>query len=379
MLSKTTTGPSEVEKPILQIEPWIDDEEMIQLARVVHSTYVVENELTKEFEERIKDLTGSKYAVAMTNGTAALYCCLKALNIGPGDEVIVPNFTFIATANVVLMVGATPIFCEVLPDTFCINLHEAQRLVSSKTKAIIPVHIYGQAADMDAMMEFARSNNLRVIEDAAQAVGVKFKEKHAGTIAELGILSFYGNKTITCGEGGVVLTDDPELAKTCYRLKNHGREKKGVFIHESIGFNFSFTEMQAAVGISQLKKLNRIIEKKKKIHDRYVEELSNLKADFQPAFIDPRSRPVFWFTSFMSDQAIQIAEVLKSKNIQTRKFFYPLHLQPCYKGVLNLSRPFPISENIYNRGISLPSSYSLTESDQTRVIQEVQNFYANRH
>jgi perosamine synthetase len=366
-------------KFIPQIEPWIDEQEMIELSRVVKSTYVVEHELTKEFESRIKELTGATHAIAMTNGTAALYCCLKALGIGPGDEVIVPNFTFIATANAVIMAGATPRLCEVRSDTFCIDMEKASALVNSKTKAIMPVHIYGQSADMTAVMNFARQHKIKVIEDAAQGVAVKFEGRHVGTFGELGILSFYGNKTMTCGEGGVVLTEDPGLAKICYQLKNHGREKKGVFIHEAIGFNFSFTEMQAAIGIAQLKKLDRIIERKQRIQDRYVRELSELKTKLEPVFIDSRSKPVFWFTSFLSDQAFALAEILQTKQIQTRKFFYPLHLQPCYQGVLDLTDSFPVSEKIYNRGISLPSSYNLSDADQGRVISEIKAFYAHRH
>lgn len=363
---------------INQIEPWIDEVELEQLKRVVKSTYVVEHDLTCEFEEKIKELTKSRFAVSMTNGTAALYCCLKSLGIGPGDEVIVPNFTFIASANAVIMAGATPVFCEVLPTTFCIDLNRAEALVTPKTKALIPVHIYGQSADMDGVMQFAKKYRLKVVEDAAQGVGVKFKDKHVGTFGELGILSFYGNKTITCGEGGVVLTDNEELARACYRLKNHGRDRKGVFVHETIGFNFAFTEMQAAIGIAQLSKLNAISKKKAEIHDRYVVGLASISKDLEPVFIDQRCTPVFWFTSFLSDKNEALAAHLRSFEIQTRRFFYPLHQQPCYQNVVNTRGDFSVSESIYRRGISLPSAYSLSETDQSLVIEKILGFYASR-
>jgi len=359
---------------IPQIQPWIDQEELEQLRRVVESTYVTEHALTAEFEARIRELTGARHAIAMANGTVALYCCLKALDIGPGDEVIVPDMTFIATANAAIMAGATPVFCDIRPDTFCIDVKQANGLTTSHTKAIIPVHLYGQSADMDAVQAFAATHSLKVIEDAAQGVGVRFKERHTGTFGDCGILSFYGNKTITCGEGGVILTDDDELARICYRLKNHGRDTKGIFVHEHIGFNFAFTEMQAAIGIAQMNKLDRIIARKQAIRDRYVAELQGLPR-FQQVFIDERCEPVFWFTSFLSEDSDALTGFLQDRGIQTRRFFYPLHLQPCYQGILEIQGDFAVSESVYQRSISLPSSYLLTDEEQGMVIQAIRDFY----
>ena len=215
---------------IVQIEPWIDKSELKQLKRVIKNTYVTEHELTKEFESMIKDLTKSKYVISMTNGTVALYCCLKALGIGENDEVIVPNLTFIASANAVIMANAHPVFCDIDEETFCIDPKKIEALITPSTKAIMPVHLYGQSADMEAIMQVAEKHNLKVIEDAAQGVGVTFNGKHTGTFGEMGILSFYGNKTITCGEGGVVLTNCKELRDKVYQLKNHGRLQKGTFL-----------------------------------------------------------------------------------------------------------------------------------------------------
>ncbi|HEY2380154.1 MAG TPA: DegT/DnrJ/EryC1/StrS family aminotransferase [Terriglobia bacterium] len=365
-------------KTIRQIQPWIDEEELIQLKRVVASTFVVEAELTREFEERTRQLTGARYAIAVTNGTMALYCCLKALEIGPGDEVIVPDLTFIATANAVIMAGATPVFCDVSEDTFCLDPQKAELLISNRTKAIMPVHLYGQAADMDALGKLAAQRGLRIIEDAAQGVGVRFNGRHVGTFGDMGILSYYGNKTITCGEGGVILTDDQRLSQLSYRLKNHGRDGKGVFIHEHIGFNFSFTEMQAAIGVAQMGKLSRIIEKKAGIRDRYVQELAGLKR-FRPAFIDPRCAPVYWFTSFLTDDRDALRKYLGEHGIETRLFFYPLHLQPCYRSKVDLRGSFDVAGRIYDQGLSLPSSYNLTDEDQAFVISRIRDFYADRN
>tara|TARA_Y100001937_G_C7132790_1_gene338449 strand:- start:32 stop:1138 length:1107 start_codon:yes stop_codon:yes gene_type:complete len=360
---------------ITQIEPWIDEAELTELKRVIDSTFVVEHKLTKEFEQMTCDLSGSKYAVAMTNGTVALFCCLKALGIGRGDEVIVPNITFIASANAVLMCGATPVLCEVDPNTFCMTVDTVQSCMSENTKAIMPVHLYGQSADIISLVEFAKRNNIKVVEDAAQGVGVKYKGQHVGTFGDIGVLSYYGNKTITCGEGGVVITNDKELRDRCYRLKNHGRDAKG-FKHEHIGYNFCFTEMQAAVGISQMKKLPTIIEKKKKIHDLYMNELSDLSSLFLPVYQVEDCTPVHWFTSFLCDRKHDLIEYAKSNNIQTREFFYPLHMQPCYQDFPDVLMPsnYETSEDLFSRGISLPSSYGLTEESQWAVINTLKQW-----
>ena len=361
-------------KVIPQIEPWIDHEELEQLKRVIDSTFVVEHDLTTEFEKKICDLTGSKYAVAITNGTAALYCCLKALDIGPGDEVIVPNMTFIASANAVIMAGAIPVFAEIRQDTFCIDMDKAEKYITSQTKAIMPVHLYGQSVEMESVLKFAKKHNIKVIEDAAQGVGVKYKKQHVGTFGDVGILSFYGNKTITCGEGGVILTDNRELRNKCYRLKNHGRDGKGTFKHQHIGFNFCFTEMQAAIGISQLNKLPKIIQKKNEIRELYYKRLSTLSPLLQPVTILDKCEPVHWFTSFLCSDKKGLMNYLWSHKIQSRDFFYPLNRQPCYTNEVKKNGSYDISMKIYEQGISLPSSYGLSLKDQERVITLIQEW-----
>lgn len=360
---------------IPQIEPWIDGEELVQLTRVIDSTYVTEHDLTSEFEKMICRLTGAKYAVAITNGTMALYCCLKALNIGPGDEVIIPNMTFIASSNAVLLAGATPVLCDINMTNFCINTGRIEELINSNTKAIMPVHLYGQSCDMDAITKIAEEHNLAVLEDAAQGVGVKWNDRHVGTFGECGILSFYGNKTITCGEGGVVLTDSIKIRNKVYQLKNHGRLSKGQFKHDTIGYNFSFTEMQAAVGIAQLNKLDRIKAKKEHIHNRYNNELDKL---LRRVDVDPSCSPVWWFTSFITYNKSILMKYLLTKGIQTREFFCPLNQQPCYKhmefaGLKDL-KSFPNSRQVFHGGISLPSAYCLTDEEQTYVIKTINDW-----
>jgi len=364
-----------ITKSIIQIEPWIDNAELEQLKRVIDSTYLTESTLTKEFETAISEYTKSKYVIATSNGSMALVAGLMALGIGQGDEVIIPNFTFVASCNAIILAGATPVFCEVDPTTFCIDINKIEALITPKTKAIMPVHIYGQSADVPAVVKIAKKHNLKVIEDAAQAIGVLFDGKHVGLESDLSIISFYGNKTITCGEGGVVMTQNKEIADKVYRLKNHGRAKRGTFIHEEIGFNFSITEMQSAIGVAQMKKLPAIIKRKKDIFEKYSIELAGIQ-NLKPVEIDKRCQPVYWFTSFLTTERENLENYLKSFNIQTRKFFLPLHLQPCYTGKFNYSNSFPISTAIYEQGLSLPSSYLLTDDEQYFVIDRIKTFFS---
>jgi perosamine synthetase len=359
---------------ILQIEPWIDKNEKKYLDRVVESTFVTEHELTKEFENRIKKLTGSKHAIAITNGTAAIYCCLLSLGIGPGDEVIVPNLTFVATANAVIMTGATPVLCDISSVSMCIELEQIKKVVTDKTKCIIPVHLFGNASQMNEIIDYAKENKIKIVEDAAQGVGVKIGNKHVGTFGDLGILSFYGNKTITCGEGGIILTEDDSLAKRCYQLKNHGRSRKGVFVHETIGFNFSFTEMQAAIGLSQLDKLDQIVSIKERIYNRYCNAFTNADICIPERVKNVTS--VMWMSFFFFKNRRGLEEHMTSKGIQTRKFFYPLHLQPCYKDFPSIVKDscYDVSISLFENGLCLPSSVLMTDEDQDTVIAEVLNF-----
>lgn len=362
---------------INQIEPWIDDEEKEQLLRVINSTFVTESHLTKEFEAKVRELTGSKHAISMTNGTAALYCCLLSIGVGPGNEVIVPNLTFVATSNSVIWTGAVPVFCDV-DENGCLSVEKLEKLIGPKTRAIMPVHLYGDAADMDKIMELAKRYNVYVVEDGAQGVGVYYRNKHVTTFGNCGILSFYGNKTITCGEGGVIITDDDDIAKKCYRLKNHGRDVKGSFIHDTVGYNFSFTEMQAAIGIAQLNKLQRIKDRKKLIYENYrsgLADITELKIQTYRDHCDP----VHWFTSFfVNSNRSDLKRTLNQSGVQTRDFFYPLHMQPCYSNFNYNDADFPVSKRLYETGISLPSSYHLTDEQQGKIIEAIRGFYGKQ-
>lgn len=361
-------------KIIPQCEPWYDDTEWSYLKRVMDSGYITESALTREFEERVAKFTGAKHAVAMANGSVALSAALLAVGVKPGDEVIVPDMTFIATATSALMIGAVPLFCDIDPKTFCLDTEKAESLVTKKTKCIIPVHLFGIAADMDAINSLARKHSLSVVEDAAQGMGVHFQGKHVGTLGDVGMISFHANKTVSTGEGGMVLTDDPALAARCRRIKNQGREKKGIFIHESIGFNFSYTELQAALGLGQMDKFKEIIERKESIFNIYRNNLKGIEQITFPE-IPSHTQPVYWFTNILVPDPEKLSTFLQGKGIQTRRFFYPLHLQPCFK-----ERNAPAckeSKSAYDHGLSLPSSATLSEKDQMFIIQSIKDFFKN--
>ena len=360
---------------IPQIQPWIDGQEWLEVKRVMESTYLTENRATSEFEKGIIELTNAKHAIAVSNGTVALYCILRAIDVGPGDEVIVPDITFVATSNAVIMTGAKPVFATIQKENLDFNYSNLSKFVTNNTKAIMPVHLYGRSANIEELHIFARKHSLMIVEDAAQAIGVKFDNQHVGGFGAAGAFSFYGNKTITCGEGGVVITNNDKIAERCRRLKNHGRSHRGTFIHDEIGFNFSITEMQSAIGIAQLRKLPAIIERKREIYDTYKSSLLGISS-LKMLPINPRCSPVHWFTSYYSANREELAQHLASHGIQTRLFFCPLHMQPCYFGWSDEKVDYSESKAAYSEGISLPSSYGLTDDDLNFIIEKILSFYS---
>lgn len=356
---------------IPQIEPWIDQEELKELAEVIASTFITENRKTDEFLDGIKALTGAPYAIATSNGTLALVAALVASDIGPGDKVIVPDLTFIASSNAVRLVGATPVFCDVDRQTGCMDIESVERLIGPGVKGIMPVHLYGQIVDMDRLMALADARGLVVIEDAAEALGVTLNGRHAGTFGRFGTFSFFANKTITCGEGGVVLCNTEADYKLLYRIKNHGRDRKGVFVHDSIGYNFCFTDLQAAVGVAQLRKFGTIMQGKRRVFEQYRKAFEGANG---VTFMEPPANVVsnYWFMNVLVDDPAGLSAHLEKNGIGSRRFFYPLYAQPCNQ---DLQEPVqPNSQWLYEHGLSLPSGARLPEADVERVCQIVLDF-----
>jgi perosamine synthetase len=364
-------------KKIIQIEPWIGDKEANNINKIVKKTFLTESHETKKFENSFVKKFGATYAIAVSNWTNGLFMALKAFNIGKGDEVIVPNLTFIATINSVIMSGATPVVCEVEEKTLSLNLKNLKKFINKKTKAVIPVHLYGHCCNLSELKKICKQKKIAIIEDAAQSIGAKYKKSFLGTIGDIGGYSFYGNKIITTGEGGIVLTNNKRLNKKMYQLKNHGRDIKGIFKHKTIGYNFMFTELQAAIGNIQLKKLSKILNKKKKLFLRYKKEFSQIKQiKFMKNIED--NKPVYWFSNIFLREKKNLKKFLEKKNIQTRDIFYPINLQPCYQKNNFVKFPeknYNVSKKIYDTGISLPSSFSLKLEDQDYIINNVKKFF----
>jgi len=360
---------------IPQIEPWIDQRELDQLKEVVASTWLVEGPKTHLFEERFAALAQCRYALAVSNATAGLYSCLLALGVGEGHEVIVPDMTFIATANAVIWTGAEPVLVDIDEHTFNIDPDRIKEKITPRTKAIIPVHLFGQSADMEAIGDIAVTHDLVIVEDAAQGVGARFQGRHVGSWGRAGCFSFYGNKTITTGQGGMITTDDEGLARKCLILKNQGRTEKGTFVHPEIGYNFCFTDLQAAVGLAQLSKLDEILSRKGRNDQLYRDLLADVQAVRFPER-DPRCEGALWFSNILVDDPQALSERLAAREIGTRRFFYPLHRQPCYRG--KWTSEFPVCDSVYRQGLSLPSAATLTEDQVAFVCGRVREFYGMR-
>ena len=248
-----------------QFVPFLDNKEYKSIKDCFDTNWFTEGPKSKEFVQKLLDLTGAKYGVLVPNGTLSLYLGLKAMGIGPGDEVLVPDFTFIASATSVHMAGATPVFVDCDKETLQMSVENCDKKITKNTKAIMPAHMYGMACDMTKIVKFAKKHKLKIIEDAAQAIGVYWKGKHCGTFGTIGSFSFFADKTITTVEGGLIVTNNKKIYNKLLHLRNHGRVKSGSFVHPEMGWNFRLTDIQSAIGLEQLKKLPQIIKRKQKM------------------------------------------------------------------------------------------------------------------
>ena len=359
---------------INQFQPYIGDEEYKAIKSCFDINWITEGPKSKEFSENLLELMGSKYGVFAQNGTMALYLGLRAIDIGPGDEVIVPNFTFIASANAIEMCGAKPVFVDINRDDLQINVEDCDRVLTKNTKAIMPVHIFGLSANMDEVMEFSNRNNLEVIEDAAQAVGITWGGKHCGTFGDVGCFSFFADKTITTGEGGFVTTNDKKVYEKLLYLRNQGRLNRGSFVHPEIGYNFRTTDIQSAMGIVQLNKLDNIIKKKLNLLKLYKEKLSGID-EIRIIEPDSKSNHVPFRVVLMCDKpATDLMNFFDKNNIETRTVFYPLHKQPCYSG-FGKDGDFNNSIYAYEHGICLPSYPELEELQVDYICNTIKKYY----
>ena len=321
------------------------------------------------FEEAFAAFVDVPGAVAASNGTTALHLALLAARVGPGDEVIVPSLTFIATANAVAHAGAKPVFVDSEERTWNIDAKEIEKAITKKTKAIIPVHLYGHPAGMSAIMRLARKHGLRVIEDAAEAHGARYNDRMVGSIGDLGIFSFYGNKIITTGEGGMIVTDDEALAEKAKILRDHGMDNKRRYWHTVLGYNCRMTNMQAALGVAQMKIIDKVIEKKRENARAYNQALKGVRGIKLPPEAK-WAKNVYWLYSILVDEAKfgmsapALRDYLRQNNVETRALFIPAHKQPIY----NKKQVLPVAERLSATGISLPSSANLKKNDIEKIV-----------
>ena len=350
---------------IPQIEPILGPEEREEMLRVLDSGFITEGKKTREFEAELARFVGAEYAVIVNNATLGLAIALLAVGVGPSDEVIVPDFTFIATANAVVLVGATPVFADVDPKNFVIDLDDARRRITPRTRAIVPVHLNGRAVNLTSLQSLASECGLAVVEDAAQALGSRQAGRFLGTFGDAGVFSLGTTKIITAGQGGVIVTKRKDIYEDCVRLKDHGRRTRSSEIHESFGFNSKFTDLQAAIGLAQLCKLSERMEKKRQLYSWYQEFLRGEdEIESPPTNLD---ETVPWFVDILCPDRARIVSHLTEVGIETRPFYLPIHSQPCF-----LHRgAFANTTAISQKGLWLPSSVNLIRQSVEMICDSI--------
>ncbi len=327
------------------------------------------------FEQAFAAACDARYGVACANGTVALHLALSTLGIGPGDEVILPTFTMIATINAITYTGATPVLVDSEPVTWNMDLNQVAEKITPRTRAVMPVHTYGHPVDMDPLLEMAERHGFTVVEDAAEAHGAEYKGRKAGSLAQASCFSFYANKIITTGEGGMVTTNDPDIAWLARNLRDHAFSEERHFWHKYLGYNYRMTNMQAAVGLAQTEQMETFVQNRRANAARYTTALSRI-----PGIVTPPEaewvKNVFWMYSILVEEEFGMSRdglraYLANHGIETRTFFIPMHLQPIYYRAFEGQR-YPVAEMLCQRGLYLPSASSLTVDEIDYISNMVQ-------
>lgn len=322
------------------------------------------------FEKSFAQKTSVDYALTVCNGTVALHLALLALGIGPGDEVIVPTFTYIASVNAIVYCGATPVFVDSLEETWQVDPEDIVKKITLKTKAIIVVHLYGQPCDMDSISRIAKENDIFLVEDCAEGFGSYYKETHVGSFGDISTYSFFGNKTITAGEGGMVVTNNETLYRRAVHLKGQGLAEHRQYWHDVVGYNYRMTNIACAIGQAQLERSDELLFKKRKVAEYYhsVFEGTHIKTHKE----QPNTTHSYWMNSVIlecnQEQRDEFRNYLSSKGIDTRPLFYPVHTMPMYSSRYQSHR---VSEDISRRGFNIPSYPDLKESELEYISQTI--------
>jgi len=360
-----------IDKFIPWAKPVLFGNEKRYLLDALDSTWISGGKYVELLEKSIAEHCGVKFGVAVSNGTTALHLSLLALGIGPDDEVIVPGFTFVAPVNMVIAVGAKPVYADIDTKTWCIDVESIKKCITSRTKAIIPVHLYGNVYAMREIMKLAHSKDLYVIEDSAESAFSRYRNKYAGTFGNLGCLSFHATKTITTGEGGMVLTDDESLYKKMLIIRDHGMRKDKRYWHDVVGFNFRMTNFQAALGYAQFEKLDIILRNRERVYKTYCRELDSV-CGIEMQYFSPEVQPVVWTVAikltskYPEGHRDYVMKKLFQANIETRPGFYPLSLMPPYKAPLS-----PVSVNVSKNVICLPTYPSLKNEEIKYICSQL--------
>ncbi|MEW6047301.1 MAG: DegT/DnrJ/EryC1/StrS family aminotransferase [Bacillota bacterium] len=352
--------------------PEIDESDEQAVLDVLRSGRLALGPKAAEFEHAIAEYVGVRHAVSVSSGTAALHLTVKALGIGPGDEVIVPSFTFAASANVLLYEGATPVFADVEPETYNIDPSDVERKISPRTKAVLAVDVFGHPAEWDAILEVAGGYGLRVIDDSCEALGAQYKGRMLGQFGDAAAFAFYPNKQITTGEGGVIVTNSDSIAELARSLRNQGRGEMGAWLeHERLGYNYRMDEMSAALGLSQLRRIEQFLEKRARVAAWYTERLREVSG-VRPPVVKPHVR-MSWFVYVATlEEDLDREPVMKAmeaEGIPTRGYFSPVHLQPYIRERFGYrSGELPVTESVARRTIALPFHNNLTLDEVELVV-----------
>ena len=355
--------------------PFIGKEEIDSVNEVLKSGILSIGPKAEEFERDFSKAVGCKYAVAVSSGTAALHLCMRAIGIKKNDEVITSPFSFVASANCVLYENGTPIFSDIDSKTYNIDPAEIKKAITQKTKALLPVHIFGHPCDMDPIMEIAEKNNLPVVEDACESLYAKYKGKNAGTFGLASTFAFYPNKQITTGEGGMICTNDKEVYDLCRSLRNQGRGEKDEWLqHDKIGYNYRLDEMSCALGIVQLKKIDYIVKKRADIAEKYGKELDD-SDDVVLPYTTPNAKHS-WFVYVIrlkgSINRDKVMKMLNQNGIATKPYLPSIHLQPIYRKLFKYNEgSFPVSEKASKSTLALPFYIGISDEDIGIVCDEL--------
>lgn len=357
-------------------QPFIGEREQAYVDEALRSGWISQGRFVGAFEQHWAKYCGAAHGVAVSNGTAALELAVEALSLPPGSEVILPSFTIISCATAVIRAGCVPVLVDCEPDTWCLDVEEAARKITKRTRAIMPVHMYGHMAEMGPLMDLAARHGLAVIEDAAEAHGAEQDGRRAGGIGTVGCFSFYSNKIVTSGEGGMVVTNDSSVAERMRSLRNLCFDENKRFQHSEIGHNFRLTNVQAAIGLAQAERIEESVAQKRRMAARYVERLKDVRG-LQLPVERSGTKNVYWMFGLVLDDALgfdaaTLAARLKTEGIETRPFFVGMHEQPALRARgLFAGERYPVTERISRRGLYLPSGLTLSEGDIDRVCAAV--------